>query len=121
MKQDTYLIVRQALAGISRAPMDEKVLQDQMEKLFSAAGLDFERECLTETGPVDFRVGKAAVEVKVHGSALAVTRQLARYLDDPRFDEGIIVTTRPMQLIVREIHAEKVKPIRMVELWRQFF
>jgi hypothetical protein len=115
--------IKIALRAITQAPASEIELHQKMERCFTAAGIACEREVATETGPVDFVLGgSVALEVKVRGSAMAVCRQVIRYLQDPRFAEAVIVTTRPMTLPLEAVQTPGgVKPIQLVELWRNFF
>lgn len=111
--------IEKSLGRITVVPGSEKELQAWIAAAFLADGLPFEREVATETGPADFVVDKTClVEVKMHGSAMAAARQVARYLDDDRFACGVVVSTRPMVLPLAEVGG---KPIHQVELWRNFF
>ncbi len=109
--------IAEALKGIRQHPQDEKDLQSTIARCLTAAGIPFSREVLTSTGPVDFVVGTTAIEIKIRGSATDVARQIIRYLDDERFTEGIIITTRPMLIPIQK---SGEKPIRVIDLWRNF-
>ena len=120
----TLQSITSALRTIDRAAVSEVDLHQQIERCLFAAGMLHEREVPTATGPVDFVVhGTTLLEVKVKGSGLVVARQVARYLEDARFAEAVVVTSRPMSLPIEEVTTEygTVKPIHMIELWRNFF
>jgi hypothetical protein len=56
-----------------------------------------------ELGPkdrVDFLVGRVAVEIKVDGSSMEVTRQLRRYLEHEKVDSLMLITTKRKHLTV---------------------
>lgn len=74
----------------------EKALQDALEPLLMANFSIVEREVRLGPGDVvDFLVeGSVAVEVKVDGSPMAVTRQLHRYAEHDQVRELVLVTTR---------------------------
>ncbi len=110
--------VHGALAPIKQTPATEIALHDLMGRCFDAEGILYQREVQTETGPVDFVIAEQwAVEVKIKGSPLALARQITRYLEDERFAGGIIVTTKAMSFPIEQAHG---KPVRVIELWRQF-
>lgn len=113
--------IRRALRHIVMAPQTEAELQEQIGACLTRAGIEFEREVMTATGPVDFVVGVTVIEIKIKGSSIDVIRQVTRYLDDPRFDAGIIVTTKPFIIPIIDVKTPyKLKPVRVIELWRQF-
>lgn len=73
----------------------EKALQDALEPLIRESFPSVTREAVL--GPkdvVDFLVEGVAVEVKVDGSPMAVTRQLHRYAEHDQVRELVLVTTR---------------------------
>jgi predicted AAA+ superfamily ATPase len=109
--------IERALKGIRTAPEDEKHLQLLIAQCFIDAGMAFQREVQTSTGPVDFVIESAAIEVKIKGSAMEVTRQIIRYLEDDRFSEGIVITTKPLVLPLGKSGG---KPIHVIDLWRNF-
>ena len=114
-------VLATALSFISQAPNSESELQDQIEDAFKQRGVEYLREVRTATGPVDFMVGEAAIEIKVKGSPVEVMRQIVRYLADDRFTQAILITTKPMRLPmdhVNTIHGKK--PVFVIDLWRQF-
>lgn len=116
--------IKAALEGKTRAIKDESVLQREIARAFDAAGIDYEREVPIRGSKkrIDFVVaGSVAVEVKASGgTGLAPWRQLIRYLEDPRFDAGVLVsvkaTSQPLQ------HAERADgsmiPLYKIELWK---
>ena len=82
----------------------EKELQDGIEQVFHARGVDHRREePLGRAGTIDFlvlgRVGETplhrpiGVEVKIKGSPAAVARQLHRYAESPAIGSLILATT----------------------------
>ncbi len=114
---ETEILV-DALSGIRRAPSQEKELHALMGQAFDRAGILFEREVATRSGPVDFVVaGTWALEVKIKGSGLTVARQITRYLEDERFAVGVIVTTKAMVVPVSMAHG---KPVHVIGLWKNF-
>lgn len=74
----------------------EKALQDALETLFRENFSTVERELHLGPGDVvDFLLdGSVAVEVKVDGSPMALTRQIQRYAEHKRVEAVVVVTTR---------------------------
>lgn len=118
MEDDLVSQIAGILSDITTWPKDEKQLQQWTQDRLAVAGIDFRREVKSGSGYVDFVIGRTAIELKVRGSLLKVTRQVIRYLEDDRFDMGIIVSTKPFQggLDLGQLS----KPIHVIELWRQF-
>lgn len=79
----------------------EKVLQDALEPLLQKTFSSVIREArLDETDVVDFLIeGTVALEVKVDGSPMAVTRQMMRYLDHDGVKRLVLVTTRRKHVV----------------------
>ena len=77
-------LIASSLRGLRYAPTGEKELQDWIDGAFTRVGFLFEREVETGAGPVDFVIGTIAIEVKIKGSPVAITRQLLRYLQTGR-------------------------------------
>lgn len=116
--------IQRALQGITRAPASEIELHGQIAACLDAAGIPYEREVSTATGPVDFVVDETiALEVKVKGSAISVSRQVIRYLQDDRFSGAVVVTTKPLAMPLESVPVESGgwKQIHVIELWRNFF
>lgn len=73
----------------------ERDLQDGVEGVLGAGGLEFEREVrLNARDRIDFMVGSIGLEVKIAGSATNLLRQLARYAEHERVDSLVVVTSR---------------------------
>jgi hypothetical protein len=93
----------------------ERELQDALEVLLRANFPSVTREA--QLGPkdiVDFLVDDVAVEVKVDGSPMAVTRQLQRYAQHERVQSLVLVTTRAKH---RSVAGElQKKPVRVAWL-----
>ncbi len=123
-KQSVALVNQRAIAtalqDLRHAPTDEKVLQAWIDAAFTRAGLLFEREVETGTGPVDFVLGTIAIEVKIKGSPVAITRQLLRYLQTGRFTEAILITTRALSLPATLATERGTFPLTVLPLWKQF-
>ncbi len=49
---------------------------------------------------IDFLVGGVGIEVKMAGSTPAVTRQILRYLESPRIEALLLVTTRRQHAVL---------------------
>ena len=89
------LIARALTSGRLRF-RDEAGLQDAIEDAFAHAHVSYEREFRVDRASrIDFACGRVGVEVKVAGGPSQVGRQLARYAATGRFDELLLVTTRP--------------------------
>ena len=115
--------ISRAVSSIRAIPPDEARLQDMIACCFRERGIPYAREVFTATGPVDFVAWEeVAIEVKMKGSAVAVNRQLLRYLEDARFLEAVLITTRPMVLPLRRLSmgGGAVKPIHVVDMWKNF-
>jgi hypothetical protein len=98
---------------------DEKELQAGIAAAFTARGIEYAREVRLSTRDVpDFMVGAIAVEVKIAGSAAAVTRQLDRYAGHDRVRAVVLLTTCPGHQV---IHGHlRQKPIATVLLRGNF-
>ena len=74
----------------------ELELQDGIEQVLTAEGIEFEREVsLAKGDKVDFLIeGSIGLEVKVAGGLSGVTRQLHRYAQSDRIASLLLVTTR---------------------------
>ncbi len=117
----THSKIESLLSQIQAAPGNEVQLQDRIAQILQMAGIVFDRECATATGPVDFIIGDVALEIKTSGSPTAIARQLIRYLNEERFRSLILVTTRPIALPLSEVEtAHGTKPIHVIDLWRNF-
>jgi hypothetical protein len=82
---------------------DEKTLQAEMARAFTAAGIDFAREVHLGPGDIiDFMVGTTigaiGIEVKIKGARRAIFRQVERYCGYPAISEIILATNVPMSL-----------------------
>lgn len=79
---------------------DEKRTQADIEVVFTAAGLPFEREKRLAKGEiVDFLAyGNIAVEVKIGGSRMEIFRQLRRYAEHEVVAGLVLVSNVPMTL-----------------------
>lgn len=116
-----------ALEGNTRAFHNEIALHAEMARAFDYTGIPYQQEVTLpgHKGDIDFILHEdIAVEVKAHGGGgLSPLRQLMRYLEDPRFTLGILVTTRPVTLPVD--HFERPDgtrvPIRNIQLWKNAF
>jgi hypothetical protein len=77
----------------------ERELQDRLEQLLIAEGIDFEREYrLSARDRVDFMCGGVAIEVKIASSHNEVLTQLFRYAESTEVEAMILVTNRHRQL-----------------------
>lgn len=114
--------VKDSLKFISHAYSNEKELQDVISDAFTSNNIPHQREVESGRGFIDFVVFEnVIVEIKIKGSALQVTRQVIRYLEDDRFRSAIIITTKPMILPMSEIKINgEIKKIESIDLWRQF-
>ena len=93
----------------------EDDLQIAIASVLSNSSIPFSREYkLTATDRPDFLVGKVAIEVKVDGSAVALTRQVHRYAQSKEVDAVLVVTSRSRHRnIPREMNG---KPVRVLYL-----
>lgn len=109
-----------ALAQILRAYRyswaPEERLQAGIEEVLAELGLACERErFLGRYGRIDFLVDqRIGIELKVAGSASAVSRQLARYLASPEIEGLVLVTACPSH---RDL-AIVMPQVEIVEIWR---
>lgn len=98
--------VQAAVAGRRFGRRDEKLLQDQLEQCFKAAGLDFQREWTLPAAEAGMRVvprdrpdftfaNGVGLECKVDGSLGAHLRQCKRYADYDEVTGIILVAMRP--------------------------
>lgn len=111
---DRVEIIRNSLSSVKCAASCEKELQDVIERVFLRKGVPFQREVRTTGGFIDFVVfDRIVVEIKIKGSGIQAARQVLRYLEDERFDTGVIVTTKAMQI------PESLN-IEVISLWRNF-
>lgn len=114
--------IRAALDGMKTEPRDELVLQDQIAAAFDKAGLEYSREVRVGKDRIDFVVnGNIAIEVKAGGgTGLAPWRQLFRYLEDDRFDHGVLITVKATRQPTS--HFERADgtliPLHKIELWK---
>lgn len=95
----------------------EKDLQDGIETVLRAAGVEFEREKnLVEFGTIDFLLrGGIGIEVKIKGSPADVIRQLHRYAQSPQIASLVLVTGKLSH--GRSFPAElQAKPLYVVHL-----
>lgn len=105
----------QLCQSLSFRGSNELELQDSLEKLLRSHFSEVTREAkLSPTDRVDFLVERVAVEIKVDGSPMAVTRQLQKYLEHQEVDGVVLVTTRRKHLAVPDTLAGK--PVRVVWL-----
>ncbi|MGZ3416739.1 MAG: hypothetical protein ACXWUG_14755 [Polyangiales bacterium] len=72
----------------------ERELQAGIALVLQNQGVAFTREAVLDEGTIDFLVGSIGVEVKIKGSLPDVTRQVHRYLQSPRVESLLLVTTR---------------------------
>lgn len=74
----------------------ESDLQDDLEKMLTAAGVVFIRECrLTKRHTIDFWIeGGIGVECKVDGSVSEIAPQLMNYAESPKVETLLLVTSR---------------------------
>ena len=78
---------------------DEKSLQAEMARAFSAAMLPYQREVDLGCGDiVDFKIGAVAIEVKIKGGRQAIYRQCARYCNHTEVGALVLATAVPMSL-----------------------
>lgn len=79
---------------------DEKRTQCDLEAMFTAQGIPFERECRLSAGDIpDFLIDGIAVEVKLRGARKKdVYRQLERYARHDRVKAIMLVTNLTMGL-----------------------
>ncbi len=99
------------------AASSEKELQQQVESVLLASGLNYTREA--RLGPkevIDFLIGDIGVEIKIRGSAVATYRQLERYAE---FDsiKGLILLTWRNQSLPLTINGKPAAVICMAESW----
>jgi hypothetical protein len=77
----------------------ERQLQDQLENIFQADHLEFQREyILTKADRLDFLIDAVAIEVKIGGSINTHLRQLKRYNDHAAIRGGILIGTKPFDM-----------------------
>jgi hypothetical protein len=105
------------LAGLRLPLHDEKSTQAAIDRVFTAAGIAFEREKRLDSGSiVDFLIaGVIAVEIKLNAAGgRDIYRQLRRYARFPQIGELVLVTNRAMGLPA----AIEGKPVAVVSLGR---
>lgn len=94
----------------------EKELQQGIEDALKANSIEYLREFkLNEKDIPDFLIGDIALEVKISGNAVSVSRQLLRYAQDERIKTLILFTTKQMHipLTLNEKPVHKVWKIRL--------
>jgi len=73
----------------------EDDLQKALASVLTRCSIPFQREyVLSPKDRLDFLVGTTAIEVKIQGSLVEVVRQVQRYLQSPKIESVIVVTTR---------------------------
>ncbi len=107
------------LSGYRFRARDEAVLQAGVAAALEAEGIEFVRE--HRLGPhdrPDFWLPESgtALEVKVAGSLMDVTRQAQRYAEHEEVKDVLIVTTRSVHLGVAVTLAGK--PVRVLRIRR---
>jgi hypothetical protein len=87
-----------SLLAKARLPLsDEKILQNEIEKLIKATGYDYGREIKMVIGTIDFVVGEGVgIEVKIGGQKRKIWRQIGGYLEDPRIEHLIVAASTPL-------------------------
>lgn len=116
-------LIASCLEGRTRSFSDEIALHSEIAAAFDHAAIPYEREVkLGKSGRVDFIVaGSIAVEVKgLDGRGLGPVRQLFRYLEDPRFTAGVLLTVRATRVpLTSYLTADgREVPVHKIELWR---
>ncbi len=72
---------------------DEKEMQAGIAIALKEASIEHSREAKLKSGTIDFAVGKIGLECKIASRVMVVAEQLARYAEDPQFEELLLVTT----------------------------
>lgn len=92
---DTVRAVQSAVSGRRFRYDSEITLHAGLLLAMNEAGIRPECEARVVGGRIDFIVDRLGIEVKIKGSASALQRQIGGYAADPRFDEFLVITTRP--------------------------
>jgi hypothetical protein len=114
----TFDQVLQALRAYRYPVSTERDLQHAVERVLQQHFVRYEREFVFDRDSrpdfylPDFR---AALELKVDGSTMEVTRQLYRYAGDERVDELVLMTSRYTH--ARVPHEMRGKTVRVITLW----
>ena len=99
----------------------EVELQDGIETVLRAAGLNYRREVrLSAKDRPDFMVGSIAVEVKINGPALDALRQIHRYSQSD-YVGGIVLVTSRASLIAKMPGVLNGKPVVVASLLEGVF
>lgn len=113
--------LRQAIAGFRFPANNEAQFQAQLEKAFSAAGLNFEREYLMPgcggADRLDFWLpdpAGVAIEVKAKGSHTEILRQLKRYSMREAVNAVVLIARKPVELPPYL----SGKPLVCLSIWR---
>lgn len=112
-----------ALDRRTNAFRDELLLHKQIHQALAAAGIPHSQEVpIPEAGRIDFIAWECvAIEVKARsGGGRSPLRQLFRYLEDPRFELGILISTRRIEMPISTYEAADGRkvPLRKIELWK---
>jgi len=97
----------------------EKDLQDQIQKAFQSAELQFKREFhLTKTDIIDFYLPEPqmGIEIKINRAENSLLRQCIRYLKNPQLKSLMTVTIRPPQNFPPTLAG---KPLYTFALWNR--
>lgn len=97
---DDVLAISEALSSRRYRYASEVELHQALSTVLTGASIDHEREVAGPGGRIDMLAGRVGIEVKVKGSADAARRQLSRYADSGRFDQLLLVTTRPAHGVI---------------------
>lgn len=94
--KDLVSQLRAALAKYRLTFGDEIGLQNQLDSIFKAEGIEVEREfILSPEDRPDFFTAGYAIEVKVGGSIESHMRQVKRYNNHAAISGSILICTRP--------------------------
>lgn len=107
-----------ALRGNRYRYRRETDLHDGLSLALTEAGIEHEREVVVTGGRIDFVIGSLGIEVKIGGGTQPLRRQIEGYAVDDRFEEFLIVTTRPAHrvLIGTTEHRQRVRVLTIGSL-----
>jgi hypothetical protein len=96
----------------------EDDLQIAIAAALTASSIPFQREyVLGPADRLDFLIGTTAIEVKIKGSLNDLTRQVHRYLQHPKINSVVVVTTRSgHRSLPREMNGKSVFVLYLPQL-----
>jgi len=113
-KHSTADLIGKLISSYGYHFCNEKDLQDALEEVFRAGGVEYRREVsLTKADRIDFMIGSVGLEVKVGSSYADVVRQLHRYANLAGISELVLVTNRLSHTMPAELNGKRLHTINL--------